>query len=142
MHSNLQASSQIHAQTKSTGETHVFYALVSLNTLTRPLAPPQGCPPNCGILISYYDGVGNRCFLFCHRGSIWSHASRRSMQPERSKGGDNFQYVVIRIRGRVSRTRPEHDVADTREGSRRFRVLVREHQPGQGVYTFFWGGLV
>ena len=60
------------------------------------------------------------------------------MQPERSKGGDNYQHVLIRLRGSVGRARPEHDVADTREGSHRFRVRVREHLPGQGVYFFFF----
>ena len=64
------------------------------------------------------------------------------MQPERSKGGDNYQHVVIRPRGRVGRARPEHDVADTREESHRFRVRVREHQPGQGVYIFIYFCLI
>ena len=60
------------------------------------------------------------------------------MQPERSKGGDNYQHVVIRLRGRFGRARPEHDVADTREGSRRYRGRVREHLPGQGVYIYLF----
>ena len=64
------------------------------------------------------------------------------MQPERSKGGDNYQHVLIRLRGSVGRARPEHDVADTREGSHRFRVRVREHLPGQGVYIFIYFCLV
>ena len=46
------------------------------------------------------------------------------MQPERSKGGDNYQHVLIRLRGSVGRARPEHDVADTREGSHQFRVRL------------------
>ena len=64
------------------------------------------------------------------------------MQPERSKGGDNYQHVVIRLRGPVVRARPEHDVADTREVFRRLRVRVREYLPGQSVYMFFFSGLV
>ena len=64
------------------------------------------------------------------------------MQPERSKGGDNYQHVVIRPRGRVGRARPEHDVADTREESHRFRVRVREHLPGQAVYIFIYFCLI
>ena len=64
--------------------THLFYALIFLNTLPRPLAPPQECPRKCDIHRSYHDGVGNRCFRFCHRGSVWSHASGRSMQPRRA----------------------------------------------------------
>ena len=143
MHSNLQASSQIHAQRKNTGKhRHHFKALIVLNTLPRPLSPPQECPRKCGIHRSYHDGVGNRCFRFCHRESVWSHASGRSMQPERTKGGDNYQHGVIRLRGRVGRVRPEHDVADTREGSRRFRVRVRKHLPGQGVYIFIYFSLI
>ena len=107
--------------------THLFYALIFRNTRPRPLAPPQECPQQCGIHRSYHDGVGNRCFRFCQWGSVWSHASRRSMQPERSKGDDNYQHVVIRLRGRFGRARPEHDVGGTREGSRRYRGRVREH---------------
>ena len=118
--------------------THLFHAQIFLNTLPRPLAPPQECPRKCDIHRSYHDGVGNRCFRFCHRGSVWSHASGRSMQPERSKGGDNYQHRVIRLRGRVGRARPKHDVADTREESDWFRVRVREHLPGQGVYIFIY----
>ena len=65
------------------------------------------------------------------------------MQPERSKGGGNYQHVVIRLRGRVGRARPdEHDVADTREESDWFRVRVREHLPGQGVYIFIYFCLI
>ena len=59
------------------------------------------------------------------------------MQLERSKGGDNYQHVPVRLRGRVVRVRPEHDVADTREVFRRLRVRVREYLPGQSVYMFF-----
>ena len=66
------------------------------------------------------------------------------MQPERSKGGDNYQHVVIRLRGPIVRARPEHDVADTREVFRRLRVRVREYLPGQSVYMlfFFWSRLI
>ena len=60
------------------------------------------------------------------------------MQPERSKGGDNYQRVVIRLRGPVVRARPEHDVVDTREVSLRFCVRVREYLPAQSVYMFFF----
>ena len=60
------------------------------------------------------------------------------MQPERSKGGDNYQHVVIRLRGPVVRARPEHDVADAREVFGRLRVRVREYLPGQSVYMFFF----
>ena len=82
--------------------------------------------------------MGNRCFRLCYWGSVRSHAGRHSMQPERSKGGDNYQHVVIRLRGPVVRARPEHYVADTREVSRRFRVRVREYLPGQNVNMFFF----
>ena len=125
-------------------KTHVFYALVFLNTLPRPLAPPQECSRKCGLHRSYDDGMGNRGFRLRHWGSVRSHAGRHSMQPERSKGGDNYQHVVIRLRGPVVRARPEHDVADTREVFRRLRVRVREYLPGQSVYMFFffWSRLI
>ena len=115
-------------------KTHLFNPLIFLNTLSRPLAPPQECPRKCGVHRSYHDGMGNRCFRFRHWGSVRSHAGRHSMQPERAKSGENYLHVVIRLRERVVRARPEHDAADTREVPRRFRVRVREYLPGR-VYT-------
>ena len=58
------------------------------------------------------------------------------MQPEMTKSGDNYQHGVIRLRGRVGRACPEHDVADTREGSRRFRVRVNIYLVR--VFTFIF----
>ena len=52
------------------------------------------------------------------------------MQPERAKGGENYQHVAIRLQVLVVCARPEHDVADTRAVSRRFRVRVREYLSG------------
>ena len=60
------------------------------------------------------------------------------MQPERSKGGDNYQHVVIRLRGPVVRARPEHDVVDTREVSLRFRVRVRESTRSECLHVLFF----
>ena len=118
---------------------HFFYALVFPNTLPRrPLAPPQEWPRKSVIHRSYHNGVGNRCgFCFCHWGSVRSHAGRHSMQQETVTGGDNYQHVVIRLRGRFVRGRPEHDVvANTREVSRRFRVWVREYLPAYLYFIF------
>ena len=64
------------------------------------------------------------------------------MQPERSKGGDNYQHVVIRLRGPVVRARPKHDVVDTREVSLRFRVRVRESTTSECLHVFFFFCLV
>ena len=60
------------------------------------------------------------------------------MQPERSKGGDNYQHVVIRLRGPVVRARPEHDVVDTREVSLRFRVRVKESTRSECLHVLFF----
>ena len=73
--------------------------------------------------------MGDRCVNLCNWGSVRGHAGRHSVQPKREKNGDNHQHVVTYLRGCIVRARPEHDVADIRAVSRRFRVRVSEYLP-------------
>ena len=73
--------------------------------------------------------MGDRRVNLCNWGSVRGHAGRHSVQPKREESGDNHQHGVTYLRGCIVRARPEHDVADIRAVSRRFRVRVSEYLP-------------